>query len=220
MVWGSMVERYAVSLSIAGFSGTPSSLLPEDLGECLFEAENEGQHCSFGILSNSIEVARVQSAEPDRQLPRASIEAVAICYSSCLAITGPWTGEILSVLSDEQHVVPPLIHLASDWSPESILMPGKTEEEICRRYVGDSGRIPFRISFRILHFGAFQVLGASDFWRFGISRTYLRLRNMVAKSTDPVYHCLIDTGALVMGFTNEEVAKLLLKLLPEDLFEP
>eukprot|EP00435_Cladocopium_sp_Y103_P040164 s652_g10.t2 len=97
-----------------GFSGTPSSLLPEDLGECLFEAENEG--------------------------------------------------EILSVLSDEQHVVPPLIHLASDWSPESIL-------------------------------------------------------NMVAKSTDPVYHCLIDTGALVMGFTNEEVAKLLLKLLPDDLFD-
>jgi len=42
---------------------------------------------------------------------------------------------------------------------------------------------------------------------------------MVAKSTDPLYHCLIDTGALVMGFTNEEVAKLLLKLLPEDLFE-
>ncbi|CAE7411045.1 unnamed protein product [Symbiodinium microadriaticum] len=25
-----------------GFSGTPSSLLPEDLGTCLFEAENEG----------------------------------------------------------------------------------------------------------------------------------------------------------------------------------
>lgn len=97
-----------------GFSGTPSSLLPEDLGECLFEAENEG--------------------------------------------------EILSVLSDEQHVVPPLINLASDWSPESIL-------------------------------------------------------NMVAKSSDPVYHCLIDTGALVMGFTNEEVAKLLLKLLPEELFD-
>ena len=49
---------------------------------------------------------------------------------------------------------------------------------------------------------------------------YTSLRNMVAKSTDPVYHCLIDTGALVMGFTNEEVAKLLLKLLPDDLFEP
>ena len=42
----------------------------------------------------------------------------------------------------------------------------------------------------------------------------------MAKSSDPVYHCLIDTGALVMGFTNEEVAKLLLKLLPEELFEP
>ncbi|CAK8997192.1 unnamed protein product, partial [Durusdinium trenchii] len=97
-----------------GFSGTPSSLLPEDLGECLFEAENEG--------------------------------------------------EILSVLSDEQHVVPPLIHLAADWSPESIL-------------------------------------------------------SMVAKSKDPVYHCLIDTGALVMGFTNEEVAKLMLKMLPEELFD-
>ena len=56
---------------LAGFSGTPSSLLPEELGACLFEEENEG--------------------------------------------------EILSVLSDEQHVVPPLIHLAADWSPESIL---------------------------------------------------------------------------------------------------
>ena len=41
---------------------------------------------------------------------------------------------------------------------------------------------------------------------------------MVAQSTDPVYHCLIDTGALVMGFTNEEVAKLLLKMLPEATF--
>ena len=30
------------SWKIQGFSGTPSSLLPEDLGECLFEAENEG----------------------------------------------------------------------------------------------------------------------------------------------------------------------------------
>ncbi|CAE7232459.1 unnamed protein product, partial [Symbiodinium sp. CCMP2456] len=97
-----------------GFSGTPSSLLPEDLGTCLFEAENEG--------------------------------------------------EILSVLSDEQHVVPPLIEMAADWSPESIL-------------------------------------------------------SMVAKSKDPVYHCLIDTGALVMGFTNEEVAKVLLKMLPEELFD-
>ncbi|CAJ1330599.1 unnamed protein product [Effrenium voratum] len=97
-----------------GFSGTPSSLLPEELGECLFEAENEG--------------------------------------------------EILSVLSDEQHVVPPLIEMPADWSPESILI-------------------------------------------------------TVAKSKDPVYHCLIDTGALVMGFTNEEVAKLLLKMLSEELFD-
>ena len=28
-----------------------------------------------------------------------------------------------------------------------------------------------------------------------------------------MYHCLIDTGALVMGFTNEEVAKVMLKML-------
>lgn len=42
----------------------------------------------------------------------------------------------------------------------------------------------------------------------------------MAKSKDPVYHCLIDTGALVMGFTNEEVAKLMLKMLPEELFDP
>ena len=41
----------------------------------------------------------------------------------------------------------------------------------------------------------------------------------MAKSKDPVYHCLIDTGALVMGFTNEEVAKLLLKMLSEELFD-
>ena len=33
----------------------------------------------------------------------------------------PQRGEILSVLSDEQHVVPPLIEMAADWSPESIL---------------------------------------------------------------------------------------------------
>ena len=46
----------------------------------------------------------------------------------------------------------------------------------------------------------------------------LAYRTMVAQSTDPVYHCLIDTGALVMGFTNEEVAKLLLKMLPEATF--
>eukprot|EP00913_Durusdinium_trenchii_P011098 g10420.t1 len=32
-----------------GFSGTPSSLLPEDLGECLFEAENEGEILSDGV---------------------------------------------------------------------------------------------------------------------------------------------------------------------------
>ena len=34
-----------------------------------------------------------------------------------------------------------------------------------------------------------------------------------------MYHCLIDTGALVMGFTNDEVAKVLLKMLPEELFD-
>lgn len=46
-------------------------------------------------------------------------------------------GEILSVLSDEQHVVPPLIHLASDWSPESILQLG-----ICACYY--SGQLRMR----------------------------------------------------------------------------
>ena len=36
-----MIQAPAYHL-LAGFSGTPSSLLPEDLGTCLFEAENEG----------------------------------------------------------------------------------------------------------------------------------------------------------------------------------
>ena len=41
-------------------------------------------------------------------------------------------GEILSVLSDEQHVVPPLIEMAADWSPESILPPVSMETNVER----------------------------------------------------------------------------------------
>ena len=210
MVWGSMVERYAVSLSIAGFSGTPSSLLPEDLGECLFEAENEGQHCGSEILSNSIwggQGAERKTWQPDRQLPRACIEAVAICFSSCLTrrnLVGPeWRAAC-----------------GSTTYPLGFWLVSRKHFDALRQSSGcysRNRRIPFRCFA-----GAFQALGAWFLALFKLAcpeHISASLRNMVAKSTDPLYHCLIDTGALVMGFTNE-VAKLLLKLLPEDLFEP
>jgi hypothetical protein len=36
------------------------------------------------------------------------------------------------------------------------------------------------------------------------------LLNRIARSTTPVYHALIDTGALITGMTNQEVAAYLL----------
>ena len=33
----------------------------------------------------------------------------------------------------------------------------------------------------------------------------------IATSTDPRFHALIDTGALITGYSNEEVARRLLK---------
>lgn len=161
----------------------------------------------WNSIKQHFEVARVQNAKPD-SLTDSCQELLLKLSQSVFPLA--WPGEILSVLSDEQHVVPPLIHLDSDWSPESILMLCGKAEDVT---VGIGGYPS----------GALQVLGA---WYLALFRLacpehiFASLRNMVAKSTDPLYHCLIDTGALVMGFTNEEVAKLLLKLLPEDLFEP
>ena len=59
---------------------------------------------------------------------RLSIAINCVCVAQHIATFASFrrhfAGEILSVLSDEQHVVPPLINLASDWSPESILLFG------------------------------------------------------------------------------------------------
>lgn len=77
------------------------------------------------LLGMPVVFRSLSSPLPSEQLSIA-INCVLPCaqHLATFASFRRFEGEILSVLSDEQHVVPPLINLASDWSPESILLLG------------------------------------------------------------------------------------------------
>lgn len=81
------------------------------------------------LLGMPVVFRSLSSPQPNRAAKHSiAINCVLPCIAQHIATFASFRryfeGEILSVLSDEQHVVPPLINLASDWSPESILLLG------------------------------------------------------------------------------------------------